>query len=113
GNFYVVAEQTNGTINYSLSFDTENPLRTGAFFFATAIPAGAWADLAPANIFKLNIGAVVGACLVPPVVSVTPDTSSVCQGGTLHFTCNVTGATGTTSIQWTENGIDIGGATRT
>jgi len=66
GNFYVVAEQTNTVTNYSLSFDTEVPLRTGAFYAATAIPAGAWGDLAPANSFKLNLGAAVGNCIAPP-----------------------------------------------
>jgi hypothetical protein len=61
GNFYVGIQQTN-TTNASLSFDNEVPIRTGAFYLATAIPPAAWIDFAPGNNFKLNIGATLIQC---------------------------------------------------
>src|SRR5206468_5136531 len=57
------------------------------------------------------IGVTLGACLVPLSVGVTPDLASVCAGGSIFFTCNATGGTPPYTYQWTENGVDIGGAT--
>jgi Carboxypeptidase regulatory-like domain/Domain of unknown function (DUF4214) len=58
GNFYAGIQQTN-TINASLSYDAETPIRSGSFFLATPNPPTAWTDFAPANSFKLNIGVVM------------------------------------------------------
>ena len=67
GNFYVGIQQTN-TTNVGLSFDTENPIRSGSFFLAIPIGAvgTAWFDEAPGNNFKLNIGLILqNACPSP------------------------------------------------
>ena len=57
GNFFVGIHQTN-TVNVGLSFDTENPIRSGSFFLA--IPVGtAFFDESPGNNFKLNIGLIL------------------------------------------------------
>jgi hypothetical protein len=65
GNFYVGIQQTN-TTNANLSFDSEAPIRTGSFFLATPNPPAAWSDFAPANAFKLNIGAIMGIPTAAP-----------------------------------------------
>lgn len=66
GNFYVGVQQTN-TTNMGLSFDTENPIRSGSFFVATPLPVTAWSDLSPGNSFKLNIGLILQTPTVLPV----------------------------------------------
>jgi len=50
GNFYVGIQQTN-TINASLSFDNEVPIRSGSFYLATPNPPTAWFDFSPGNNF--------------------------------------------------------------
>jgi len=65
GNFFVGIQQTN-TTNAGLSFDAESPIRTGTFFFATALPVATWIDFAPNNIFKLNIGVLLQTGCIPP-----------------------------------------------
>jgi subtilisin-like proprotein convertase family protein len=61
GNFYAGIQQTN-TTNAGLSFDTEVPIRAGAFYLAVPHPATAWIDFAPGNNFKLNIGVTLVQC---------------------------------------------------
>ncbi len=66
GTFFVGIQQTN-TTNAGLGYDSESPIRTGTFFFATALPVVTWNDFAPNNSFKLNIGIVLGtACATAP-----------------------------------------------
>ena len=72
GNFFVGIHQTN-TVNVGLSFDTENPIRSGSFFLA--IPTGtAFFDEAPGNNFKLNIGLILQT--PGPTPTPTPVTNS-------------------------------------
>ena len=71
GNFYVGIQQTN-TINASLSFDTENPIRSGSFFLAIPLPVTAWSDESPGNNFKLNIGIILQTPGPSPTPSPTP-----------------------------------------
>jgi uncharacterized repeat protein (TIGR01451 family) len=109
GNFFVGVQQTN-TTNMSLSFDTENPIRAGAFYGEIPIGTAPWFDFAPGNDFKPNIGAIVGACLATLTVDVHPDVASACPGNNIVFTATATGTTGTVTYQWTEGGTDIPGA---
>jgi hypothetical protein len=108
GTFYVVAEQTGAT-NFSLAYDFESPLRPNQFFLSLS-PFSVWQDLAPANAFKPNMGATLGACTAPLSVDVTPNAGQTC-GTSIQFTANVTGGTGNLTYQWTENGVDIPSAT--
>ncbi len=56
GNFYAGIQQTNG-INPNLSYDNEDPIRSGSFYIAAPLPVTAWSDFALDNTaFKLNIG---------------------------------------------------------
>jgi hypothetical protein len=75
GNFYVGIQQTN-TTNANLSFDSETPIRSGAFFLASPNPPTAWFDFSPGNNFKLNVG----------VVLVTPTAANGSIGGTITDT---------------------------
>ena len=61
GTFFAGIQQTT-TTNVGLSFDTETPIRSGAFFLAIPHPATAWIDFAPGNNFKLNIGVTLVQC---------------------------------------------------
>ena len=75
GNFYVGIQQTN-TTNASISFDTENPIRSGSFFLAIPNPPTAWSDFSPGNNFKLNIGVILqtgGASPTPTPRHADPD----------------------------------------
>jgi len=108
GNVYVGVMQTN-TINMGLGFDAEAPIRAGAFY--VSVSGGAFADFAPGSNFKLNIGVIVGACLVPMSVDASPVSATACAGGGNAFSATATGGTGARTYQWTENGVNIGGAT--
>ena len=75
GNFFVGIHQTN-TVNVGLSFDTENPIRSGSFFLA--IPTGTAFDEAPGNNFKLNIGLILqtpGPSPTPPRPNTNPNSN--------------------------------------
>ncbi len=61
GPFYVGIQQTN-TVNASVSFDAETPVRTGSFYLAIPSPPTAWFDFAPNNNYKLNVGATLIQC---------------------------------------------------
>lgn len=112
GSFYVGIQQRNMT-NASHSFDIEDPIRAGRFFMSTTIPAITWIDFAeaPPLTFKLNIGIVVGERIDPLTVDVIPDSASVCEGGSIQLTCSTSGGVPPVTYQWTENGVDIDGAT--
>lgn len=64
GNFFVGIQQTN-TTNAALSFDAENPIRSGSFYVAAPNPPTSWSDFAPGNNFKLNIGLLLQNPFVP------------------------------------------------
>lgn len=88
GNFYVGLQQTN-TTNANYSFDTENPVRAGTFFFSGALPPAAWTDFSPGTNFKLNIGIVLetgcpanGACCTAGSCSVATEAACLGGGGT-------------------------------
>jgi hypothetical protein len=108
GDFYVGVEQTS-TTNIGLAFDFESPLRAGEFFLS--VGGGPFGDLALQNIYKLNIGVTLGACLVPLSVDVTPDAAVACAGTPVVLTAGATGGTGALTYQWTENGSNIAGET--
>jgi hypothetical protein len=62
GTFFVGVHQTN-TVNASLSYDNEVPVRGGSFFLASPSPPQAWFDFGPNNNnYKLNIGATLVQC---------------------------------------------------
>ena len=113
GDFYVAVRQTN-TTTLGYSYDTESPVRAGTFFYSDSLSSsGPWFDFAPDAPFKPNIGIIVGSCLVPLSVDVTPNgTTSVCAGSSsITFSALTSGGTGSLTYQWTENGIDLPGAT--
>jgi hypothetical protein len=110
GNFFAGVQQT-GTSNFGFSADDETPVRGGTFFFSTSLNTGPWTDFSPGDNFKLNVGVIVGSCLVPMSNSVTPDVAGVCAGNQLTFASTPAGGTGARTYQWTENGLDIVGQT--
>ena len=62
GSFYAGIQQTN-TTNANMSYDTENPIRSGTFFSSQPNPPASWTDFLPqGKNFKLNIGVVLIAC---------------------------------------------------
>ena len=71
GNFYVGILQTN-TINAGLGFETEIPIRSGAFFLGTGNPPTGWFDFSPGNNFKLNVGLVFQDPSVTPTPAPSP-----------------------------------------
>ena len=70
GNFFAGVHQTN-TINGSLSFDVESPLRTGAFYEDSPLPVASWADLGPGATFKINVGVVLQNGVPAPTTAVS------------------------------------------
>ena len=94
GSFYVGVQQTN-TTNANYSFDSEAPLRSGTFYFSGALPVTAWTDLAPANGFKLNIGATLDRCNFTPSAS---NDGPFCPGEDLQLTSSAAAAV---SYAWT------------
>ena len=110
GNFFVGVRQTN-TQNMQYAVNDELPVRVGTFFYNGTPGSTAWVDFALDNLFsQLNIGVIVGDCLRPLVVDVTPDKASVCPGAGIELTANPTGSAPYT-YQWTEDGANIPGAT--
>ncbi len=61
GTFFAGIEQTNAT-NARLSYDNENPIRSGTFYLATPLPPSTWFDFSPGNNFKPNIGVTLIQC---------------------------------------------------
>ena len=68
GNFYVGIQQTN-TVNVGLSYDTEAPIRNGAFYLSIPASPPSWFDESPGNNFKLNIGLKLMAAPTPTATS--------------------------------------------
>lgn len=108
--FFVGVVQTNANNNISLGFNYEFPLRSGVFFVSDVDTFIDLTTLGGAN-YKLNLGAVLGSCLAHMSVDVTPNSGSACANGNIIFTANTTNATGARTYQWTENGVNIPGAT--
>ena len=73
GTFFVGVQQSN-TTSLSLSFDFENPMRTGVFFFAFPHPAATWLDLSSDDTFRPNIGITLVQC----TSAVECDDNNVC-----------------------------------
>ena len=94
GSFFVGIEQTN-TTNANLAFDTEAPVRAGAFFLGTGLPPATWSDFAPGNNFKPNVGITLDRCNIAPTVG---NNGPVCDGGSLQLTASAAGAA---SYSWT------------
>src|SRR6185436_13152472 len=61
GSFFVGIQQTN-SVNASLSYDNEVPVRQGSFFLATSSPPTGWFDFSPGNNVKPNIGITLVQC---------------------------------------------------
>jgi len=80
GSAFFAGIQQTGTVNASLGFDDETPIRVGRFY--GSIPTGtAWFDFAPGTDFKLNVGVVIDPCAggVAPATTATsaPTTSAI------------------------------------
>ncbi len=97
GNFFVGIQQTN-TTNASLAFDTEAPIRGGAFFLAGQLPPTTWVDFFPGNNFKLDIGITLDRCNIAPTAS---NNGPICNGATLQLASSAAGAA---SYSWTGPG---------
>lgn len=112
GDFFVGIHQTS-LVSANLSFDDEIPLRSGSFFYSTAVPpAPPWTDFSPSAEFKLNIGFILGSCLVPMTPDVAPNGPiNACIESDVNLTATPGAGAGNATYQWTENGIDIPGAT--
>jgi hypothetical protein len=54
GSFFVGVRQT-GTVNSSFSFQQENPIRGGTFFFTSPTGSTTWTDFAPNSPFRFMI----------------------------------------------------------
>jgi len=112
GNFFAGIRQTN-TTNASFSFNYEYPIRDSTFFYSTTPDSGPWTDFSGANLYyQLNVGVVLGNCLVPLSVSISPTgTTPLACDGSVEFTATPGGGTGPYTHQWTEDGVEIPGAT--
>ena len=78
--FYAGVQQT-GTVNFSLSYDAEDPIRSGDLF--GAIPIGsAFFDLAPGNNFRINLGVTLDRCDATAAAS---NNGPTCSGQTLQL----------------------------
>jgi hypothetical protein len=62
GDFFVVVSQT-GTTNFGYAYETENPIRSGYFFFRSPGGAGTFNDFAPNNAFRVMAEATLGSSL--------------------------------------------------
>ena len=104
GNFYVGIQQT-ATVNANLSYDSESPLRSGAFFEASPNPPTAWSDLAPGSNFKLNIGVILQTAMA---LSVDTDTTNqtVLTGAAVTWSVAASG-TGPLAYQWQRDGTNL------
>ena len=80
GMFFAGIQQTN-TTNASLSFDNEVPVRSGKFYLSASLPVTTWADFAPGNDFKLNIGVILDPCAGGPTAC---DDANPCTDDTCH-----------------------------
>jgi len=110
GSYYVGIRQT-AAVNAIYSFNREFPLRPATFFYSNAPDAGPWVDFAVAGLdMQINVGATLGACLVPLAVDLTPGAATACVGSGVAFTAHPAGS-GPYAYQWTEDGVDIPGAT--
>ena len=85
GSFFAGIQQTN-TTNASLSYDTEAPIRAGAFFLASPNPPTAWYDFSPGNNFKLNIGVTLNRCYM--IVASAGPGGSIAPSGNVVVGCD-------------------------
>lgn len=93
------------------SVNNEFPVRAGTFFYNNAPGSASWFDFGAGGVFsQLNLGVTVGNCLVPLGVDVAPNTASACVGSGVALTASASGSPPHT-YQWTEDGVDIPGAT--
>jgi len=102
GTFYVGVQQTS-TTNLSLSFDGETPVRSGSFFFATALPPVTWTDESPGNNFKLNIGIVIAGKAISDFDGDGKTDVSVFRPSEGNWYEN-NSTTGFTATHWGQNG---------
>ncbi len=54
GNYYVGVRQIN-TTNVGFAYQSENPIRTGTFYYASPTGATNWTDFAPGSPFRFSI----------------------------------------------------------
>jgi hypothetical protein len=110
GSTYVGVRQMN-TTNLSYSVNDEYPVRPGTFFYNSTPGSTAWVDFGAGGVFsQLNIGVIVGPCLAPLSVNVTPEMASACVGSNVVLTASASG-TAPYTYRWSEDGVDIPGAT--
>jgi N-acetylneuraminic acid mutarotase len=81
GAFYVGVQQRTGTI-VNLGYESETPLRNGAFFRSTSLPPNAWTDMSLTTSSKLNIGLTFAATTQTPTASPTGSPTPCLAAGT-------------------------------
>ncbi len=93
----------------SLSF-TDSPLSNGVTYYYT-IQANGTGSCPPSSMSNcVTLTPAVSTCSM--TVNVTPDgTSTVCANSSITFTATPSGGTSPYTYQWTEDGVNISGAT--
>ncbi|HEX2788358.1 MAG TPA: T9SS type A sorting domain-containing protein [Ignavibacteria bacterium] len=99
GSFYVGVRQI-GTVNVSFAYQTENPIRSGTFYFASPTGSTTWNDFAPNNFFRF---------MISPKFALAHDVSAdgIDQVGTNYYN------PGTIAIPMTGSVINLGTSTET
>ncbi|HOZ52725.1 MAG TPA: hypothetical protein PLU17_12750, partial [Chitinophagaceae bacterium] len=54
GDYFVGVRQT-GTVNISFAYQSENPIRSGTFYYASPTGATNWTDFSPASPFRFSV----------------------------------------------------------
>ena len=100
GDFYVGIRQT-GIVNVGLAYQSENPVRTQTFYYASPSGSASWYDFAPNGLYRFMIEPVLQqTCTSSPASAVSSGPSTICAGNA--FTLTSVGFTVGTSIsyQW-------------
>ncbi len=86
GNFFVgVVQETTNTANIGFSYQSENPVRAGIFYYANAISGGPWVEFSSAALPFRSAIEVQFFVPQPPncaIYNAPADLSFACQNGT-------------------------------
>lgn len=89
GSFFVGVRQT-GTTNISFAYQTENPIRSGTFYFTSPSGGTTWSDFAPNNHFRFMVEPRFALQTDVGIIAATPATgNTLVAGGTYDLGATV------------------------